>query len=142
MAKLWAVGILRKKCRRAAAAKPGNRCLDDESGPFLRFTAFMCVLWLTLPATAAAASGCDVRETLGFCYEYSGSKWTTGNARLECATASGSTFLESGCPGAGRVGSCRFQPGDRPAGELLYIYYHPTSLRAAARQCRGRFNPQ
>ena len=64
---------------------------------------------------------CDVRDALGYCYEYRGAAWTAADAEADCSTAPDGVYSSLTCPGGNHVGACEFQPGDDPERTLIYL---------------------
>jgi len=98
-------------------------------------------LFLSTRSMAADASmGCDVRASLGFCYDYVGGDWSPQKAKTDCESASGGKLLESGCPDGPVVGVCDFNPQDKEGMKIRYSFYKDAfSLKAARMSCPGVF---
>jgi hypothetical protein len=83
------------------------------------------------------AMRCDVRGTLGYCYEYIGKGWEDDVARADCDALPGGSFSFSSCPVAESIGTCLGGSGNRG---IKYQYYEPPFTRADAKHsCTGSF---
>ena len=91
------------------------------------------------PPGGGPSGSCDVRETEGFCFAYTGAGWTPRSARANCAGAPGAAFGPGACPLADRVATCAFRRRSEPDREILYTYYAPTDLALAELACPGTF---
>jgi len=81
---------------------------------------------------------CDLRKSLGFCYEYTGSEWNTKLAKNDCDSSPGGVFLAANhCPLQSRVASCLFKPQKKqqPNGTIKYIFYKPMTFKQANMSC-------
>ncbi len=106
--------------------------------------ALMTLLLLSMSAHSMAgngARGCDVRASLGFCYDYIGSDWTSQKASTDCGTAPDGKFIESGCPTEPVVGTCDYNLQDKEGLKIKYYFYKDAfSLKAAQMSCPGTFS--
>lgn len=109
----------------------------------IRFTALAVALVLFCAWAPAAAEDdvramrCDVRGTLGYCYEYMGKGWNDKDANADCNSAPGGSFSYSSCPVSGAIGTCLTRKGGRG---LKFQYYDPPFTRAnAERACTGNY---
>ncbi len=92
-----------------------------------------------LPAPRAQAGSCDVRETEGYCFAYTGDSWSTADARAQCTAAPAARFADAACPLADRVATCTFERPSAPGKEIVYTYYAPYELALAELACPGAF---
>ena len=95
-----------------------------------------------LPAPSPAppvAGSCDVRESAGYCFSYTGAAWTARGAETHCAEAPASSFLGAECPVQGRAATCVFRRSGDSSREIVYTYYTPTDLAVAELACPGQF---
>ena len=91
------------------------------------------------PTPRGPAGSCDVRETEGYCFAYTGDGWTPEAARAQCATAPDAAFSTGACPTADRIATCAFERESAPGRGLLYTYYAPYDPTLAALACPGTF---
>lgn len=81
-----------------------------------------------LPATNGSCKAPN-----GFCSDYIGSSFTTGQMKSSCeAGGAGYEWLTGHCPVPGRVGMCRFF--GETAGEFIASYYAPDWTKASAQK--------
>lgn len=89
---------------------------------------------------AGDVGSCDIRKTMGFCYEHLGSAWNSENARLGCEVAPGGEFIPSDCPKDSLVGVCDFSPEGNKARRVVYYYYKDAfTAESAEMACPGTF---
>lgn len=91
------------------------------------------------PPGRGPSGSCDVRETEGYCFTYTGAGWTPRAARANCAAAPAATFGPGACPLANRIATCAFRRAGEPDREILYTYYAPGDLALAELACPGTF---
>ena len=89
------------------------------------------------PPGPPVAGSCDVRETEGFCFAYTGTGWDLAEAEGGCAEAPSSTFAPEACPQEGRIGTCVFTRDDGTDRRIVYTYYAPYDLDLARLACIG-----
>ena len=94
---------------------------------------------LPAPAPRSQAGRCDVRETEGYCFAYTGEAWTPADARAQCTAAPGARFADAACPLADQVATCTFERSSAPGREIVYTYYAPYDLSLAELACPGSF---
>lgn len=93
-----------------------------------------------VPVPRPETSGsCDVRDSEGFCFAYTGDGWTPQTAEAHCDAAPASTFAGSACPLVGRIATCTFVRPDDLALEIVYTYYEPYDVALAELACPGEF---
>jgi hypothetical protein len=93
-------------------------------------------------ADLALVGSCDVRKSLGFCYEYRGSGWMLKTARADCASAPDGRFAQAPCDRKGSTGTCTFRPGVSQDRVIAYVYYLPRfDVDSASQACVGDFEP-
>ena len=92
-----------------------------------------------LPAPRAQAGSCDVRESEGYCFAYTGDAWGPADARAQCTAAPNARFADAACPLADRVATCTFERPSAPGKEITYTYYAPYELALAELACPGVF---
>ena len=93
-----------------------------------------------VPTPRGQAGSCDVRETEGYCFAYTGDAWTAGDARAQCTAAPRARFADAACPLADRIATCTFERPSAPGKEIVYTYYRPYDLALAELACPGVFN--
>ncbi|MEO0559087.1 MAG: hypothetical protein AAF170_12985 [Bacteroidota bacterium] len=91
------------------------------------------------PEPAPAPGSCDVRETESFCFTYTGTGWTAEDAEAQCSEAPASSYRQSACPTANRIGTCIFRRPSDPTLEVVYTYYAPYDVDIAEVACPGEF---
>ena len=91
------------------------------------------------PPSRGPSGSCDVRETEGFCFAYTGAGWTPQDARAQCAAAPDARFGPGTCPLADRIATCAFERASAPGREIVYTYYAPYDLALAELACPGTF---
>ena len=91
------------------------------------------------PASRGPSGSCDVRESEGFCFTFTGDGWTAGAARAQCGAAPQATFGPGSCPLADRVATCAFERPSAPGREIVYVYYEPYEPALAELACPGTF---
>ena len=92
------------------------------------------------PPTSSVAGSCDVRETEGFCFAYTGSGWTAAEAEVHCDAAPDAAFGARACPQEGRIATCVYRRPSAPEREIVYTYYAPYDPMLAELACPGTFN--
>ena len=92
-----------------------------------------------LPTPRGQAGRCDVRETEGYCFAYTGDAWTPSYARTQCTAAPRARFAESACPLTDRIATCAFERPSAPGKEIVYTYYAPYDPALAELACPGTF---
>lgn len=92
-----------------------------------------------LPTPRGQAGRCDVRETEGYCFAYTGDAWTPSDARTQCVAAPSARFAEAACPLADRIATCTFERASAPDKEIVYTYYAPYDPALAELACPGTF---
>lgn len=93
------------------------------------------------PPGGGPSGSCDVRETEGYCFTYTGAGWTPRSARANCAGAPAAAFGPGACPLDDRIATCAFRRPSEPDREILYTYYAPADLALAELACPGTFTP-
>lgn len=91
------------------------------------------------PPGGGPSGSCDVRETEGYCFAYTGAGWTPGAAEANCGRAPASAYGPGACPLADRIATCAFRRPSEPDREILYTYYAPADLMMAELACPGTF---
>ena len=92
------------------------------------------------PPPRGPAGSCDVRQSEGYCFAYTGEGWTPETARAQCASAPEAAFATSACPLDGRIATCTFERPSAPGRELVYTYYAPYDPTLAELACPGTFS--
>lgn len=80
-----------------------------------------------------------MRPAEPFCFTYTGTGWTAGEAEGHCDEAPSSSFHPGACPTAGRIGTCTFRRPSDPTREIVYTYYEPYEVGLAELACPGTF---
>ena len=91
------------------------------------------------PAPAPASGSCDVRQTEGFCFAYTGAGWSRQTATEHCGDAPEASYRPATCPAADAIATCRFTRDGAPALEIVYTYYAPYDPTLARLACPGDF---
>lgn len=91
------------------------------------------------PPRGGPSGSCDVRETEGFCFAYTGDGWTPQEAEDHCAAAPNAAFQFGTCPLLGRIATCAFRRASEPDHEIVYTYYEPYDVALAELACPGTF---
>ena len=91
------------------------------------------------PPPVAQPGSCDVRQTESFCFTYTGTGWTPEEAEAQCGEAPSSSYRQTACPTANRIGTCIFRRPSDPTLEVVYTYYAPYDVNIAEVACPGEF---
>lgn len=90
---------------------------------------------------AKAIASCDASASLGFCYDYTGSGWTSEKIELDCGFVEDNLLQAESCSQESVVATCSFDLQGNPELAIIYYFYQPMELSEAERMCPGTLFP-